>query len=211
MNNAVFLYSDKLNGLIRTACQRSLEFHFPEFEEQMNAIQLSMIKLCSSRLSKPAGKPIPGDIFISKHSNLVDLTPGFDFINVIFHVVVDEESPDSWTKMTSLNCSIPPYLMNALHVILRLCFQYNITTISLPLFLTSGFHSKKMDSTTRLKKAEMIIKAIKGILTELTTWKGEVLNTIQFLVPSEMDTEELKELSSLVPKCFQIISHCPFD
>lgn len=75
-------------------------------------------------------EPIHGDVLITKHSNLISSTG--DGINVIFQVVIDENYE------SNNNIRIPSSLHNAISAVLRTCFEYDITTLSLRLLLVSS-------------------------------------------------------------------------
>ncbi|CAH8645000.1 unnamed protein product [Heterobilharzia americana] len=229
MNNALNIYSNNLNGLVilvdkgvnsfrgikrllAEACEQSTELHFPELGSQLESIQETVNRLgprklkerqCASELKtyitietsttvKPkceSYEPVLGDVLISKHSNLISGTG--DGINVIFHMVLDEDCEN--------NIRIPSPLHCAISAILRTCFDYDITTLSLPLLLVPSL-SESMDSSWRAKRVETVLKAVKGALMELITWRGLNLRSIQFLAPSYISDEELNVFTKKMDK-----------
>ncbi|VDP80328.1 unnamed protein product, partial [Schistosoma curassoni] len=131
-------------------CEQSAELHFPELGSQLESIQETVNRLGSRQLTELNGEsklrnndlcsgistvrsksdcyePIHGDVLITKHSNLISSTG--DGINVIFQVVIDENYE------TNNNIRIPSSLHNAISAVLRTCFEYDITTLSLRLLL----------------------------------------------------------------------------
>ncbi|VDP45319.1 unnamed protein product [Schistosoma mattheei] len=138
-------------------------------------------------------EPIHGDVLITKHSNLISSTG--DGINVIFQVVIDENYE------SNNNIRIPSSLHNAISAVLRTCFEYDITTLSLPLLLVSSV-SENMDRSWRAKRVETVLKAVKGALMELITWRGPNLRSIQFLAPSWITDEELNVFRQIISNSF---------
>ncbi|VDP54949.1 unnamed protein product [Schistosoma margrebowiei] len=134
-----------------------------------------------------------GDVLITKHSNLISSTG--DGINVIFQVVIDEDYE------SNNNIRIPSSLHNAISAVLRICFDYDITTLSLPLLLVSSV-SENMDRSWRAKRVETVLKAVKGALMELITWRGPNLRSIQFLAPSWITDEELNVFRQIISNSF---------
>ncbi|KAH8866549.1 Protein C12orf4 like [Schistosoma japonicum] len=232
MNNALNIYSDNLNGLVilvdkrinsfrgtkkllADACEQSAEIHFPELGSQLESIQESVNRLGSRKLTEPnctstikSGlsnenstavkskpdyyEPIHGDVLITKHSNLISDTG--DGIHVIFQVVVDYDNESN-------NIRIPHSLHCAISAILRICFDYDITTLSLPLLLVPSL-SENMDKPWRAKRVEMVLKAVKGALMELITWRGFNLRSMEFLAPSCLTEEEFNVFRQIISNSF---------
>ncbi|CAH8678069.1 unnamed protein product [Schistosoma rodhaini] len=216
MNNALNVYSNNLNGLmilvdkrinsfrgikkiLADACEQSTELHFPEFGSQLESIQETVNRLGSRHgISTVKSKcdcyePVHGDVLITKHSNLISSTG--DGINVVFQVVFDEDYE------SNNNIRIPSSLHNAISAVLRTCFDYDITTLSLPLLLVSSV-SENMDKSWRAKRVETVLKAVKGALMELITWRGPNLRSIQFLAPSWITDEELNVFRQIISNSF---------
>nr|CAH8872178.1 unnamed protein product [Trichobilharzia regenti] len=230
MNNALNIYSNNLNGLVILvdkrinsfrgikkflveACERSTELHFPELGSQLESIQDTINRLgsrqstdphCMSKVTNASNgtpttakskyehfEPIHGDVLITKHSNLISGTGGG--INVIFQMVLDEDCEN--------NIRIPSPLHCAISAILRTCFDYDITTLSLPLLLVPSL-SENMDRTWRAKRVETVLKAVKGALMELITWRGLNLRSIQFLAPSNTTDDELNVFRQIISNSF---------
>lgn len=59
-----------------------------------------------------------------------------------------------------------------------------------------------MNQSWRVKRAEVILKAIKGALMELITWRGPTLRLIQFLAPSKLSLSEMNLFSNIITASF---------
>ncbi|CAH8632059.1 unnamed protein product [Schistosoma mattheei] len=222
LNGLMILVDKRINSfrgikkLLADACEQSAELHFPEFGSQLESIQETVNRLGSRQLTELNGEsklrnndlcsgistvksksdcyePIHGDVLITKHSNLISSTG--DGINVIFQVVIDENYE------SNNNIRIPSSLHNAISAVLRTCFEYDITTLSLPLLLVSSV-SENMDRSWRAKRVETVLKAVKGALMELITWRGPNLRSIQFLAPSWITDEELNVFRQIISNSF---------
>ncbi|CAH8676845.1 unnamed protein product [Schistosoma haematobium] len=222
LNGLMILVDKRINSfrgikkLLADACEQSAELHFPELGSQLESIQETVNRLGSRQLTELNGEsklrnndlcsgistvksksdcyePIHGDVLITKHSNLISSTG--DGINVIFQVVIDENYE------TNNNIRIPSSLHNAISAVLRTCFEYDITTLSLPLLLVSSV-SENMDRSWRAKRVETVLKAVKGALMELITWRGPNLRSIQFLAPSWITDEELNVFRQIISNSF---------
>ncbi len=149
-----------------------------------------------------------GDFFISKHSNMSQ-------VHVIFHLASNEKkdkdsslntmmSPISPTKTTlklpDLSSRHPVIL--GLRNILKTCISNNITTLTLPLLLT---HEMNEDMTISwvMKRAELVLKCLKGFMIEFVQWGAQDSRTIQFVVPHGLMDETFNSLSNLIPTIFR--------
>ncbi|KAA3672966.1 uncharacterized protein DEA37_0004706 [Paragonimus westermani] len=221
LNGLVFLVDKRINSFrgikrrLAETCERSTEFHFPELSCQLTAIQDTVNRLGSrdsfctaqsknsttytSSANEPQ-EPVHGDVYITKHSNLAGgiggLAGGGGGISVLFHLVYDESADREEDRIRSgsrLHCS--------LSAILRTCFDYDITTLSLPLLLVPALR-EYMDVSWRARRAESSLKLLKGVLMELNTWRGPVIRSIQFLAPSELSDKELESFSHVISTSF---------
>ncbi|KAF8569531.1 hypothetical protein P879_07264 [Paragonimus westermani] len=221
LNGLVVLVDRRINSFrgikrrLAETCERSTEFHFPELSCQLTAIQDTVNRqgprdsFCAaqsknsttytSSVNEPQ-EPVHGDVYITKHSNLAggigDLAGGGGGISVLFHLVYDESADREEDRIRSgsrLHCS--------LSAILRTCFDYDITTLSLPLLLVPALR-EYMDVSWRARRAESSLKLIKGVLMELNTWRGPVICSIQFLASSELSDKELESFSHVISTSF---------
>ncbi|KAF7255649.1 hypothetical protein EG68_07453 [Paragonimus skrjabini miyazakii] len=225
LNGLVVLVDRRVNSFrgikrcLAETCERSTEFHFPELSCQLTAIQDTVNRLgsrdsfCTPQSKNSAVRtnsvngeksepqePIHGDVYITKHSNLAGgiggLAGGGGGISVLFHLVYDESTDREEDRIRSgsrLHCS--------LSAILRTCFDYDITTLSLPLLLVPALR-EYMDVSWRVRRAESSLKLLKGVLMELNTWRGPVVRSIQFLAPSELSDKELESFSHVISSSF---------
>ncbi|CAL8089692.1 unnamed protein product [Calicophoron daubneyi] len=225
LNGLVIVVDKQINSFcgikrrLAEACERSTEFHFPELGCQLADIQDTVNRLgCRSTGNSPASscslpekttcasvksdtaEPVQGDVYITKHSNLAGgiggLAGGGGGITVVFHLVQDESldrGDDRFRSGSSLHC--------ALSAILRICFDYDITTLSLPLLLVQSLR-EQMDESWRARRAEAVFKALKGALMELSTWRGPVVRSIQFLAPPQLSDDELSSFGQIITGSF---------
>ncbi|CAH8581625.1 unnamed protein product [Schistosoma turkestanicum] len=223
LNGLMILVDKRINSfrgikkLLADACEQSTELHFAEFGSQLESIQETVNRLRSRQFVEPNSEskiknndlssgsstvksksdfydPIHGDVLITKHSNLISNTG--DGINVVFQVVIDEDYENN-----NDNIRIPSSLHYAISAVLRTCFDYDITTLSLPLLLVSSV-SENMGKSWRAKRVETVLKAVKGSLMELITWRGLNLRSIQFLAPSWITDEELNVFRQIISSSF---------
>ncbi|XP_041363470.1 protein C12orf4 homolog [Gigantopelta aegis] len=137
-------------------CEQSTDFHFPDLDDQFAVIQQELITANemrgrrsleqdadevsikstgsvvsnTSNSSGSQGRPAPagpvcletGDWYVTKHSNLSE-------VHAVFHLVVDG------TARSSDISSRHPVILSIRNII-KLCFRYNIDTLTIPLLLT---------------------------------------------------------------------------
>ncbi|VEL21854.1 unnamed protein product, partial [Protopolystoma xenopodis] len=77
----------------------------------------------------------PGDVYITRHSNLTGgsgggLAGGGGGISLVFHLVVDEAAEGEGDRLRQSS-----RLHAALSAVLRTCFHYDVTTLTLPLLM----------------------------------------------------------------------------
>ena len=111
-----------------------------------------------------------GDFYITKHSNLSQN-------HVTFHLVTDESIFSS--DLNSRN-----QVILGLRNILKVAHLYDINTLALPLLL---IHEISEDITLQwcLKRAELVLKCIKGFMIEMASISPthEENKIIKFIVP----------------------------
>jgi hypothetical protein len=118
-----------------------------------------------------AMRPSPGDFYTTRHSNLSE-------VHVVFHLVAD----DSLRSLASDISSRHPVIMGIRNV-LKACFRYDVNTLTLPLLLVHEM-SEEMTIPWCMKRAELVLKCVKGFMMELAMWSNQGSRTIQFLVPN---------------------------
>jgi hypothetical protein len=167
---ALGLYSSSLSGIVVLTptgtvkpiseiyknANMSTEFHFHQIDRQMDKIRNDLENLCemSDRV-----KLKPGDVFITRHSNLAHN-------HVIFHLVSDETNSDE------INSRHPVIL--GLRNILKIASRHDLTTLTIPAFLR---HEMCEDMTVNwcLRRAELVFKCMKGFMIESGSWGGSEL------------------------------------
>ncbi|KAJ3216156.1 hypothetical protein HDU67_009883 [Dinochytrium kinnereticum] len=141
------------NRAFMQKCKRSTEFHFEDIETQLSRIEDQFEK-------NEDGEPIveEGDFFITKHSNIPQ-------IHLIFHLVIGED----W-DLTSRSAVI-----NGYRSILRVAYKCDVNHITAPLLLLPESeqdaknvtpNTLSISETTIYKRAEMVLKSTKGLITE---------------------------------------------
>ena len=150
-------------------CSSGSENHFPDFEVQLAQINSDVQRLNHSEDGCPLLNV--GDVYVTKHSN-------FSECQVVFHVVTDDT-----LKSPEINSRHPVIL--GLRNILKIAYIYDISHVSIPLLL---LHQMNEDITIQwcLRRAELILKCVKGFMIELSSLLSLNENenkTIQFVVP----------------------------
>lgn len=141
------------------------EFHFQAVEEQKElALKLK------PQLSV-------GDFFVTKHSNLSE-------VHVVFHLSTferDDASRDGHNLKVSDLSSRHPVILG-LRNILKECVLNDIQTLTFPLLLTHEM-TEEMTISWVMKRAELVLKCIKGFMIEFVNWGAQESRTLQFVVP----------------------------
>lgn len=222
IQTALSLYSETLSGLVLLVedrintysgimkhfsqiCQQSgTEFHFPDLDKQLCIIQQNFEKRERTKSTssnqpqqqQPAAdmalRPITlntGEIYITRHSNLAE-------VHVVFHLVVDDS-----VKASNISTRNPVIvgLRNALHTAVR----HSITTITIPLLL---FHEMTEEMTVSwcMKRAELILKCVKGFMMECSNWSGSESLNLQFMVPKGISEEMFHSFSQVLSGIFRV-------
>jgi len=232
LQTSMSLYSNNLCGLVLLTddrvstysgvakefsdiCQRSTEYHFPPFELQVQSIREehvgSALKWREEHRRRTAveeealGVDNPekvgpdyaamsnsslrnGDFYVTKHSNLCE-------IHVLFHMVADD------SVMSAQINSRHPVVMG-LRNVLKTASLSDVTTLTLPLLLTHDM-SEEMTVAWCMKRAELVLKCVKGFMMEVSSWGGSEIKTVQFLVPKDIDPEVFARLTSMLTGIFR--------
>jgi len=126
-----------------------------------------------------------GDFFITKHSNLLET-------QLVFHLISDEPKVPSQSSEVSTE-----RILLALKNILYLSYQFDITTLTLPLFLLKEMKTSKnivVESKPQqpdpifLKRADVISRLIKNTVTIIGEANGGIcpFQTFRFVLPESM-------------------------
>lgn len=111
----------------------------------------------------------PGDIYVTRHSNLSE-------VHVVFHLVTE---PSLSMNDIAARHPVMVGLRNCLHA----ASHHDIHTITIPLLMVHKM-SPEMTINWCLKRAELVMKCVKGFMMESTLWGGSDARTIQFVVPT---------------------------
>ncbi|XP_030629202.1 ferry endosomal RAB5 effector complex subunit 3 [Chanos chanos] len=201
-----------------TVCQECTDFHFPRLDEQLELVQQVVLYARAQRSSKQREQQqqqqhemtrnggsedknknlernpaniIPGEFYISRHSNLSE-------VHVVFHLCVDD-------NVRSGNITARDPAIMGLRNILKVCCSHDITTITIPLLLVHDM-SEEMTIPWCLKRAELVFKCVKGFMMEMASWDGGISRTVQFLVPQSISGEMFYQLSNMLPQIFRVSS-----
>lgn len=221
----ILLVDNRLNsytGIKRefaAVCEQSTDFHFPDLAQQLSAVETALTQASTVRASrqqqqqqetdsssvhssgsnssgssenqdKSMGARLhTGDFYLTKHSNLSE-------VHVVFHLVVDEN-----VRTGDITSRHPAIL--SIRNIIRLCFRYDIQTLTIPLLLTHEM-TEEMTIPWCLKRAELLFKCVKGFMIEMATYSSLVSRTIQFLVPRGMSEEMFAQISNMLPGIFRL-------
>ncbi|CAF0870066.1 unnamed protein product [Adineta ricciae] len=192
-----------------SVCERSTDFHFPSFEHQLSSIEeclqqanearsLASASLDSNSMtSKQSDGSLEeqnlcsvGDFYMTRHSNLSE-------VHVVYHLVVNDSALRSSSEITSRHAAI-----FGLRNILKECCKHDITTLTLPLLLTHDM-TEEMTIPWVLKRAELVLKCLKGFMMEMGTWGTNRCSTIQLVVPKNLLDQTFLQLADLVPTIFR--------
>lgn len=167
-------------------CNSLNEFHFDNFNKQIKHIQEEVMPNYAGRFNLELG-----DCYVTRHSNLANA-------HIVFHLVTDDS-----LKNSEVNSRHP--IMASLRNILRVAHMYDIKTISIPLLLVDEMDEEILTVNWCLKRAELVLKCVKGFLIEMASLStGVEQGTIQFLVPKGISEDLFSNLASLIPEVFRL-------
>ncbi|XP_050681832.1 protein C12orf4 homolog [Leptidea sinapis] len=183
---ALALYSSELSGVVLLAehapersplaerARRATEHHFPDVHLQLRDIA-DKVKEPAEARNKARGSSRsralqPGDVFISRHSNLMDA-------HVVYHLLVDDDNINSG-DITSRHPAIL-----GLRNILKSASCNDVTSLAIPLLLRHDF-TEEMTMSWCLRRAELVLKCVKGFMLETSAAGGTDLRTLTVLLPA---------------------------
>lgn len=230
LQSAMSLYSNSLSALVlmvddrvnsytgikkefANICQQSTDFHFPDMDTQLRVIQQDAQKANLLRKERKmengsadstasdgssgsdngemSSNLQTGDFYMTRHSNLSQ-------VHLVFHLVSDDSIRDVEARNRH------PVIL-ALKNILKIAVQFDIYTITLPLFLVYEMY-EEMTIAWCTRRAELVFKCVKGFMMEMPTSGGSdggETRTIQFVVPKGISEELFTTLSTMLPQIFQ--------
>ncbi|KAG1714460.1 Protein C12orf4 [Nymphon striatum] len=214
----VLLVDDRLNSFsgikkdFAEVCDKSTEFHFPDNENQLEAIKKEVViskewrtKTSSNKCDdKESNKLIRqssedsvkskqrisvGGFYITRHSNLAE-------VHVVFHMVTDDSLISN--QVTSRH----PVILG-LRNVLKVACEKDVNTVTVPLLLVHEM-TEEMTIQWCLKRAELVFKCVKGFMIEILSWGGSETRTIQFLLPKGISEDLFQSLSTMLPSIFRM-------
>jgi len=202
-------------------CFRSTEYHFPNFEQQLEYIRGDQLKsamkwrenaaLKRSIFDPPeqendqqiksknieSGKLKAGDFYITKHSNLCE-------VHVVFHMIANcgDDGNASLSSSEGVNSRHP--VVMGLRSVLKAASSCGITQLTIPLLLSMNMTEEMTAVAWCLRRAELVFKCVKGFMMEVaSSGGGDDLKTLQFLVPKDIDKEVFNRLTSMLASIFR--------
>nr|CAB3236034.1 uncharacterized protein C12orf4 homolog [Phallusia mammillata] len=215
--SAVVLLSDKRIGRctgieqeFASICNSSPELHFPSLDEQLEQARdhVAATRQEEERSMTNGNETTDnsedtdshllkeGDFYITKHSNLSQ-------VHAVFHVATEESQLQSKASLINVTSRHPVIL--ALRHILKVASNYDIRTLTVPLLLTHEL-TEEITFQWCVKRAELVMKCMKGFMMEMATWDGGVSRNIQFVVPPGVSEEAFDRLRSALPEVFRTTS-----
>ncbi len=240
MQTAMTLYSNNLCGLvvltderlstfsgmtkeIGSLCQRSTEYHFPSFDQQLQTVKEEYVakalswrkdykkrqelleRAIENNGGGAAAAPAASDISAKYSRDSAKSLSNGDFyvsrhsnlceVHVLFHLVCDES-----VSSGGINSRHP--VVMGLRNVLKAASLSDVTTVTLPLLLTHDL-SEEMTVAWCMKRAELVFKCVKGFMMEVSSWGGSELKTLQFLVPKGIDNEVFTRLTTMLSSIFR--------
>lgn len=198
------LYHINLRTEFSRACEQSTELHFDCLESQLQTVEMDLLRANQYRstniikvhdFDNSATQHVTmesfscGDVYITRHSNLLK-------VHTVFHLVSRDD-----LKNQDINSRHP--CINGLRNIVKLCYQYGITTINLPLLLVNQINEDQTNNWC-LKRAELIFKCVKGFMMECASANDKRQFTVQFFLPTDLSKDLFGQLSQLLTQIFHI-------
>jgi len=148
-------FISKRNQDFINICNSSTEFHFDSIRDQIDAI----------KLSNSENKFTTGDVLITKHSNLSDIT-------VVFHLIIEKKNTDETSEK----------IIKGLKNILQISTRYDISTLTIPVTLVES-EIKHLFSENQYQKR--ITETLKTVRAHLSIHPdSNCLKTIQLVLSS---------------------------
>ncbi|XP_040583240.1 FERRY endosomal RAB5 effector complex subunit 3 [Lepeophtheirus salmonis] len=215
LQTSMSLYSNNICGVVLldnkdldALLNRSNEYHFANYEQQLESIMSSDVKGKSlawrkERIMRKKMSEFPdpeielddpclelksGDFYVTRHSNLCE-------VHVLFHMITDESILSG-----SINSRHPAVM--GLRNVLKTASLSDVTTVTIPLLLASEMH-EIMTVAWCMKRAELVFKCVKGFMMEVASWGGSDIKTLQFLVPKDIDEDVFNRLTSMLAGIFR--------
>ncbi|CAK1541153.1 unnamed protein product [Leptosia nina] len=212
---ALGLYSNDLSAVVLLAeheplrsplvglARQATEHHFDDVEIQLRDItekvkepaekrNLERIQEGEGRSRNTRTKRAlqPGDVYLSRHSNLADA-------HLVYHLVIDDEQ----MKAGDITSRHPAIL--ALRNILKSASCNDVTSIALPLLLRHDL-SEEMTMSWCVRRAELVLKCVKGFMLEGSGGGGAELRTLTVALPAATNQALFTALADLLSNIFRL-------
>ncbi|XP_068625515.1 FERRY endosomal RAB5 effector complex subunit 3 [Battus philenor] len=198
---ALALYSGELSGVVvladaapqrsplRTLAAASTEHHFDDVARQLRQVVDALRDPVRTRGgARRAGRALrPGDVYVTRHSNLDT--------HVVFHLVVDDS-----LKSGDITSRHPAIL--GLRNILKAACCNDVTTISMPLLLRHEI-TEEMTAAWCVRRAELVLKCVKGFVLEAAGGGGAELRTLHAALPPDAPAL-FAAVQALLPSVFRV-------
>ncbi|XP_063369316.1 protein C12orf4 homolog [Cydia amplana] len=139
---------------------------------------------------RPRRGPATGDVFVTRHSNLPDA-------HVVFHLVINDDTRESG-EMTSRHPAIL-----GLRSVLQGASNNDVTSLALPLLLRHEL-TEEMTAAWIVRRAELVLKCVKGFMLEAAGGGGAQLRTLTLHAPRGLAPPVFSALRALLPAVFRI-------
>ncbi|XP_032523488.2 protein C12orf4 homolog [Danaus plexippus] len=199
------LYSSELSGAVvvcegrpsrspLTSLPRVTDHHFPDLHDQLRRIEETVADPAETRNRSRGERESrrralrAGDVFVTRHSNLSQ--------HVVFHLVADED------ELRSAELSSRHRAVLGLREVLLAAQRNDVASVALPLLLRRELGE---DATAAwcLRRAELVLKCVKGFVLEASAAGGARLKTLTAAVPREARAL-FPALAALLPAVFRV-------
>ncbi len=248
LQTSMSLYSNNLCGLVlltddrlstfsgtnrdlAALCQRSTEFHFPSFEQQLQAIKEEHLsKALSWREEYRKRQALLEEATEAASSgDKLPAAPASEAVNFDVTAKYGRDPAerrslsvgDFYVTRHSSLCEVHmlfhmvsdesaasgginsrhPVVMG-LRNVLKAASLCDVTTVTLPLLLTRDM-GEEMTVAWCMKRAELVFKCVKGFMMEVASWGGSEIKTLQFLVPRQIDQDVFSRLTAMLATIFR--------
>ncbi|XP_072936282.1 FERRY endosomal RAB5 effector complex subunit 3 [Epargyreus clarus] len=217
---ALALYSGELSGCVvlaeaaplrsplRHAARASTEHHFDDVELQLRDIVEKIREPAEKRNEQRVAEQArggggaggarararralqTGDVFVTRHSNLAEP-------HVVFHLVADDDSLRSG-DITSRH----PAILGLRNILKAACCN-DVTSIAIPLLLRQEL-TEEMTAAWCLRRAELVLKCVKGFVLEAGGGGGAELRTLTAALPPAAAPAVFAAVAALLPAIFRV-------
>ncbi|CAG4970583.1 unnamed protein product [Colias eurytheme] len=210
---ALALYSNDLSAVVLLAdhkptrsplvklAREATEHHFDDVEIQLRDISEKVLEPAEkrntervnnndARTNKCKHSLQPGDVYLTRHSNLAEA-------HLVYHLVVDDEQ----MRAGDITSRHPAIL--ALRNILKSACCNDVTSITIPLLLRHDL-TEEMTMSWCMRRAELVLKCVKGFVLESSGGGGAELRTLTAALPPSTGPALFASLADLLAATFRL-------